>query len=567
MLTQSWFETVVRLRFFRSAVAVLFMVALAACGDTNSSGGTNTTGGGADPTLVSVLVSPGAVTLAPDATQTFTATGKMSDDSTTSITVQWSATAGTVTQAGAYTATATTGTAQVTATDTASGLAASATVTITAQGSSSWSSPFPLPVDAIHSAMLPSGKILMFYAQHGTNNAFAGLFDPATLQTVDVPLPAGWNPDCVGQIFLADGTLLLVGGTIAHRTGSNRSYIFDPISESWVRWGDMASGRWYPTVTLLPDGRALVISGEDAPYTINPDVEILDPLGQAGWQVVGQKTVPYYSNLHVMPDGLVFMSSPLSQTETYNPVTGIWTPIATTSAPHYAAPSLLVPGAPNTVMVIGGSTAQETGNGTKLVELIDLSGPTPIWRTITPMTYARVDHDAVILPDGKVFVVGGGTLIPELFDPQTETWQSMAPHKNARGYHSSAVLLPDGRVFVAGGEGTGVNNGEIFSPPYLSLGSRPAILSAPQTLNYGVSFNLNFSSSTTANKVILVRYSTATHSVNMEQRYVDLQATTSTGVVSVAGPANANLAPPGYYMLFVVDSRGVPSVSTPVLVN
>ncbi len=564
MSAQPRFVTIVWFRFIRSTVTVLFLFTLSACGDTNSKGdAANST----NPTLVSISVSPGTVSLVPAATQAFTAVGKMSDDSTTNISVQWSATAGTITQAGVYTAGSTLGAGQVTATDSASGLVGNTTVTIAAQGSAAWSNPFPLSVDAIHSAMLPSGKVLIFYAQHGTNNAFAGLFDPATLQTVDVPLPAGWNPDCVGQIFLADGTLLLVGGTIAHRTGSNRTYIFDPQSESWIRQADMANGRWYPTAALLPDSRVMVISGEDAPYTINPDVEIWDPKGQAGWQVVGQKTVPYYSNLHVMPDGLVFMSSPLSQTETYNPVTNTWTPIATTSAPHYAAPSLLVPGAPNSVMVIGGSTAQETGNGTKLVELIDLSAPTPSWRTATPMTYSRVDHDAVILPDGKVFVVGGGTLIPELFDPQSETWQSMPAHQKARGYHSSAVLLPDGRVFVAGGEGTGANNGEIFSPPYLFLGTRPAILSAPQTLNYGSPFNLNFSSNSSTNKVILVRYSTATHSVNMEQRYVDLQDLTATGNVVVAGPANANLVPPGYYMLFVVDANGVPSVSTPVLVN
>ncbi len=564
MSAQPRFVTIVWFRFIRSTVTVLFLFTLSACGDTSSKGdAANST----NPTLVSISVSPGTVSLVPAATQAFTAVGKMSDDSTTNISVQWSATAGTITQAGVYTAGSTLGAGQVTATDSASGLVGNATVTIAAQGSAAWSNPFPLSVDAIHSAMLPSGKVLIFYAQHGTNNAFAGLFDPATLQTVDVPLPAGWNPDCVGQIFLADGTLLLVGGTIAHRTGSNRTYIFDPQSESWIRQADMANGRWYPTAALLPDSRVMVISGEDAPYTINPDVEIWDPKGQAGWQVVGQKTVPYYSNLHVMPDGLVFMSSPLSQTETYNPVTNTWTPIATTSAPHYAAPSLLVPGAPNSVMVIGGSTAQETGNGTKLVELIDLSAPTPSWRTATPMTYSRVDHDAVILPDGKVFVVGGGTLIPELFDPQSETWQSMPAQQKARGYHSSAVLLPDGRVFVAGGEGTGANNGEIFSPPYLFLGTRPAILSAPQTLNYGSPFNLNFSSNSSTNKVILVRYSTATHSVNMEQRYVDLQDLTATGNVVVAGPANANLVPPGYYMLFVVDANGVPSVSTPVLVN
>ena len=208
MFTSPSLNTVIQV-FTRSFVSVLFLFALSACGNSNSTGDTSSAGGAGDPTLVSVLVSPGAVTLAPDATQTFTATGKMSDDSTTSIIVQWSTTAGTITQAGNYTAASTPGVAQVTATDSVSGLTGSATVTVTTQGNTAWSAPFTLPVNAIHSAMLPSGKVLMFYAQHGTNNAFASLFDPVTQQTVDVPPPADWNPDCVGQTFLADGTLLM----------------------------------------------------------------------------------------------------------------------------------------------------------------------------------------------------------------------------------------------------------------------------------------------------------------------------------------------------------------------
>jgi len=109
--------------------------------------------------------------------------------------------------------------------------------------------------------------------------------------------------------------------------------------------------------------------------------------------------------------------------------------------------------------------------------------------------------------------------------------------------------------------------GEIFSPPYLSKESRPVIQSAPSLIGYGETFSLSFTSGTASNRVALVRYSCVTHSVNMEERYVRLaDLSGGSGTFTVPAPATSNLAPPGYYMLYVVDQNGVPSVSATVQV-
>jgi len=133
-------------------------------------------------------------------------------------------------------------------------------------------------------------------------------------------------------------------------------------------------------------------------------------------------------------------------------------------------------------------------------------------------------------------------------------------------YHATAILLPDARVLVAGSDFQ--PSGEIYSPPYLFRGPRPVIQSAPLTVAYGADFGLQFSSSTGTNTVVLVRLSSVTHSVNMGQRYVRLVESVPTGgPVNVAAPATANVAPPGFYMLFVVDAGGVPSEASIVQVG
>ncbi len=228
---------------------------------------------------------------------------------------------------------------------------------------------------------------------------------------------------------------------------------------------------------------------------------------------------------------------------------------------------MLLPGLEK-VMAIGGQA--NTGAPTATVEILDTSQPQPQWRYTAPMNFPRIHANAVTLPDGQVLVVGGGAAgkydgpvtAAELYDPVAETWTVMGSQQGGRMYHATALLLPDGRVLSAGQDSGGyATMGEIFSPPYLFKGPRPTIASAPSTTGYGESFSFTSPQAGDLGKVALIRPGSVTHTVDTDQRYVGLDFTTSGDTVTVTGPANGNIAPPGYYMLFAVDSAGVPSVA------
>jgi hypothetical protein len=212
--------------------------------------------------------------------------------------------------------------------------------------------------------------------------------------------------------------------------------------------------------------------------------------------------------------------------------------------------------------------------------VIDMTQPSPAWRQTASMAFARTQHNLTVLPDGTVLATGGGSvsdvnntgaavLAAELWSPTTETWTTLASMQVPRLYHSTALLLPDGRVLSAGGGRFGVDqpSAEIYSPPYLFKGPRPTITSAPTQVVYGASFTVQTPNAAATSRVSLIRIGSVTHAINMDQRFLDLSFQAGAGTLTVQAPANGNLAPPGYYMLFIVDGNGVPSVAPIIRVH
>ena len=234
--------------------------------------------------------------------------------------------------------------------------------------------------------------------------------------------------------------------------------------------------------------------------------------------------------------------------------------------------SVLIPGRTDEVMVLGGDDPP-----TNTVEVIDFKDDDPQWSYGTPMNHARGHHDALILPDKTVFVMGGGAdglygdplYIPELYDPEDDTWTDLPPFVYPRMYHSTTLLLPDGRVLISGQDfGESYLWGEIYEPPYLFRGARPVIADAPQNIVYGQSFTIATPQATEIAEVALLRLSSNTHSIHFGQRYVGLEFATAEGesALTATMEPNENLAPPGFYMLFIVTPDGVPSEASIVRV-
>jgi len=208
-----------------------------------------------------------------------------------------------------------------------------------------------------------------------------------------------------------------------------------------------------------------------------------------------------------------------------------------------------------------------------------LGAATPEWQYGPNMSQPRIQMNAVILPNGKVLAIGGSlydeqtssaSLNADLYDPATNTFSSAGANAFPRLYHSVALLLPDATVWFAGGNpthGTYVRQMEIYQPPYLfnadgSLATRPSISSAPSNISYGNMFTVQTPDAASISSVVLVRNGAVTHSFGMDQREVGVSFTAGTGSLNVTAPPDSNIAPPGYYMLFLLNNFGVPSVAT-----
>ena len=211
--------------------------------------------------------------------------------------------------------------------------------------------------------------------------------------------------------------------------------------------------------------------------------------------------------------------------------------------------SVLLPGVAK-IMEIGGSTAS---GPTATCEILDTSASTLAWTPTGSMNFARVWANTVLLADGTVLVVGGGQsgsygspiFTAEIYDPATGVWTEMAAQTAPRIYHSTAVLLPDGRVLSAGeSHGSLAQTGEIFSPPYLFKGARPAISSAPSAVSYGQGFTISTPDAASITRVALVKAGSVTHSNNFDQRYVDCTFTAGSGSLSATAPPTATTPRP-----------------------
>ena len=426
-----------------------------------------------------------------------------------------------------------------------------------------WSAVFPAPIVQLHLHLLSSGKVLSWGLTGDPQ-----VWDPATGVFTAVPSPSLLF--CAGHNLLPDGRLLVAGGHLGNSLGLPNTNLFDPTTNSWQAGPAMAQGRWYPTNTTLPDGEVVTIAGTDQ---TGAQVTIPEVWNGTSWrQLTGASfALEYYPRTFVAPDGRIFHAGQEQRTH-YLDVSGLgsWTdgPLRQVASRDYGSAVMYAPGK---ILYVGGGDPP-----TNTAEIIDLNQPNPTWTFTGPMAFPRRQLNATILPTGEVLVTGGtsapgfnnslgGVHAAELWNPATGNWTTMASNAVTRVYHSTSLLLPDGRVLHTGsGEPGDVDqkNYELFSPPYLFKGARPVINGqTPDVVAYGQTVFVPTLDAISITKVTLIRLGSVTHAFDFGQRLAPASFAQAVGGLSVQIPSSRADAPPGPYMLFIVNGTGIPSIA------
>jgi hypothetical protein len=473
------------------------------------------------------------------------------------------------------------------------GQASKATNSVTPgpQPGGQWSSLMNWPLVAVHSVLMDTGKVLTWDAWQQPQPSQE--YDPAT-QAFTNPISSPDGIFCSAMAQLPDGRILVVGGYGELATGNLGivdTSIYNPATSSWTRVADMHFPRWYPGFTELSDGRYVVISGKSTDFGTWADTpEVYDPTANT-WTLLNNVNTSQiheleYPNAYELPNGNVFVLGPQEDLSyELNVPNQTWNQVGGKSGVVNGGSVMYRPGK---VLYAGGAASFSTESPAQgNASTIDLTAATPQWQAIAPMAFPRAFNTMQMLADGTVLAVGGetttalpngqgevsgGVLPSEIWNPSTGQWTTVASMAVTRGYHTSTLLLPDGRVLVAGSghaaPGTpGQYNAQIYSPAYLFKGARPAISAAPTSATYGSNITVSTPDAASIQSVNLVDLGSSTHQNDFNQHFVPLSFTAGSGSLSVTMPASGAWAPPGNYMLFIVNSNGVPSVASMVNVS
>ena len=460
-----------------------------------------------------------------------------------------------------------------------------------------------MPLRTVHSTLLRDGRVLLIAGSGNDVNQFragsfkASVWDPVANTFTNLTVPE--DMFCSGHVTLADGRVLIAGGTknfpgtngAVNFQGAKFSYVFDPATNAFTKISDMADGHWYPTLTKLETGDVWAAGGlnEQSDGTVATEM-----FSQSQFRWLNLNQVPQtwtywgtYPHMYLMADGRMFYSGghtfgnqrPGTGASIYN-----WRTAKVADVPGLRDPNLrdqagsvLLPPAQNQkVMIVGGGNTEQYAAGTDLVDIINLNDASPAYTPAPSVPGGgRTYINLVTLPDRTVLATRGAhgnrgaeVISSSTYDPVTNTWRDTADDPIGRGYHSSALLLPDGRVAVLGSNPLD-NSFElrisVYSPPYLFKGDRPTVTPAATNLTYGQSLNLGVTGNVVA--ASLTAPVSATHQTDTNARLVDLPITGTGATRQATVPANNALLPPGPYMLTVLDANGVPSVAKWVMVG
>jgi len=444
----------------------------------------------------------------------------------------------------------------------------------------------PWPLIPLHVVLLPDGRMLSYGTDDRGQQGAQYIYDvwkPAagTGPESHLTLPNTTPTDifCSGQIVMpGSGKVLLTGGDLVINGTRNYSVndvtSFDFGTNAISTVTPMSFLRWYPSVLTTAAGETLVLGGRPAPQKSSPTPEVYTE--GKGWRVLSGATSEdayglrnwTYPRAWQAPNGRVFIATIWGGTYFLDP-TGIGSLSQTALKLPAGNPFL-----PTVMFAPGRILSLHQGN---VARVIDINGPTPTAKVVAGVGQDRYEGFATVMADGRVLVSGGSAIdnvefgvarTSRIWNPVTQRWSNGATAVKMRLYHSTSLLLPDGRVFTGGGGAPGPQNNlnaEIYTPPYLylqdgskQLAPRPHITAAPTVATWGQAITLQ-TDAAKVSRVTFLKMGSATHTVDFDQRFTALSFSADGGQVTATLPASANLAPPGYYMVFVFNELGVPS--------
>nr|WP_308801039.1 discoidin domain-containing protein [Streptomyces polyasparticus] len=460
----------------------------------------------------------------------------------------------------------------------------------------SWGHLTGFPLVPVASAVLPNNKMLVWSAygvdRFGGSNGYTqtALLDLATGEVTQRRVEnTRHDMFCPGTAVLADGRILITGGSNAER-----ATLYDPATDAWSSTADMNIPRGYQAMTLLSTKEAFVLGGSWSGGEGAKDGEVWSP-ATGTWRklsgvpatttLTGDPRGAYRADnhqwLYATSNGRVLHLGPSKQMNWIDTAgSGRITAAGTRGDSADAMNGNAIAYDTGKLLTMGGATAYENVSATRRAYTVDATGATPVAARTGDMGQARAFANSVVMPDGKVAVFGGqsypvpfsdatSAMTPEVWDPATGKFTPLATMAVPRNYHSVANLLPDGRIFSGGGGlcgdcATNHSDGAVFTPPYLLNADgtekpRPAITgTVPAGLANGARVTV-----TTDKEVasfVLIRAGAATHSTDNDQRRVPLTSrSTATHTYEVIIPSDPGVALPGSYMLFAMDAQGVPS--------
>ena len=485
--------------------------------------------------------------------------------------------------------------------------AASYTALSTSMGS--WGATIAFPIVPVSASVdYGTGVVLVWssylpndFTGSSTGQTLTSTYNPSTgVVTPYKTISVNHDMFCPGLSIDATGRPVVTGGNTAPATS-----IYNQPTDSWSAAPNMQVARGYQASVTASDGRTFVIGGSWSGGYGGKNGEVYSPATNTWTSLAGCPVAPmltadaagvYRADNHGWLFGwknnYVFQAGPSKAMNWYG-LSGTGSQAAAgtrgTDSDAMCGDASMFDAVAGKILSAGGSPNYQDNNATTNANVITLGTP-PAVATVTKvgsMTYPRAFANGVVLPNGQVLIMGGQTFpvpfsddtsvyVAELFDPATNTFKQMNPAAVPRNYHSVGLLLPDATVFNGGGGlcgscATNHRDAQIFSPPYLftaagAKAARPVINSVSATsVRVGASFT-----ATTAAAVStwsLVRYASTTHTVNTDQRRIPLTPTASGNTYTLTVPNDAGVAIPGYYMLFAMNSAGVPSVSKTVLIT